>query len=75
MEGCGAGGSTWDIAAVDDDVIGESSLAACSVSSSKSIITIVDVLFQLDLEGWLVVLGRELGIEWDRRVLFLRLRW
>ena len=44
MGGCGAGGSTLDGAAVDDDVIEESSLAACSVSSSASIITIVDVL-------------------------------
>ena len=43
MGGCGAGGPTLDGAAEDDDVI-EESLAACSVSSSASIITIVDVL-------------------------------
>ena len=43
MGGCGTGGSTLDCAAEDDDAI-EESLADCSVLSSASIITIVDVL-------------------------------
>ena len=37
-------GSTWDIAAIDDDVIDASASAACTVSLSGSIITIVGVL-------------------------------
>ena len=43
LGGVGAGKSTWDVAAVGEDVIGASALAACSVSLAGSIIMIVGV--------------------------------
>ena len=49
MGGVGAGGSTWDVAAVGGDVIEASSLSACTVSSAGSLIMTVCISVSAEL--------------------------